>query len=268
MIRRTVLAALAALALAFHPVAGQDNYREWLNVCLTGNACANFSVQLEYNPATTQTGWVTQASEGFTRITFGLANLQGLPTSPPVAPWMIQHAFVLGMSTTWTTNPTTIYHASVDPGEWSSEGEIVQYLRDYVGTPYEGYLANLEMHAAHANDSYSGQHEFWLGGPSARTGLWGCEFAPQTTGWSLRYVGCGSTLYVSILAPGEWSLTEHTQIQWSGRLAADYSVLHTCTTGVDCVTVSVPEPSSVLLLASGLLPLALVGWRRSGPRRT
>ncbi len=70
--------------------------------------------------------------------------------------------------------------------------------------------------------------------------------------------GLGGALVITFMAPGPVTAPQITDLTLSFYTASGGGV--GCQIGVTCV--SVPEPSSLLLLAGGLVPLGLLGWRR------
>lgn len=266
-----VLAPVAGSAQAHNGYAPQK--ASWLNQCTVGafQACASFSISLRYDPFSAgelslRPGQLVP--EGFTRVTLGISNLQGLGIGlPDSGGWMFRDMTVMGMQTTWTT-ATDQFWFEMEEKPFRSDGSITrESAADWDpgsgGAPVSSFTG-WEALVRHKDDPRShlpGENFLWAGTPyTALWGIAGCDPMPFT-GETVWYRGCGATAFVSYDLPGNWTLTENTRVSWSGWPLVDGNFLG-CTTGVDCARVTVPEPSSALLLASGLLGLAFVGSRR------
>ncbi len=274
--RRLALALLATFALAIPDQASAQLFT-WDYLCNVGNvqACASFSLALQYDPVPQPSGLSQLIPEGVTRATFAVRNLQGLYSGRTgTEPWQFTRFGFLGMATSWTTplrfdDPylwwDAVYGVPGGPGYISQMATLgADRPADSVGDgsfPWEMYS---ERQAALPNGLYSSS--LIAQALSDVGGFYGCdqpgsewlsESSQGSGGW---WGGCDTTFYVNMVLPGRWSMTDATQVTWSGR---SISGRFRCTVGVDCAYASVPEPAGGVLLATGLLGFAVVRRRRA-----
>ncbi len=200
--------------------------------------------------------------EGSTRVTLSLKNLQ--KSGPPS---MFRGLFITGLETTWTTD-TQWQSAILERPTFTSDKPIFYRDRDFLTgverlTPVT--TLNLWEWLAELGSGSSGSLSLYALRLS-QYGLFGCDY-PEDADGSIRalYVGCDAKVEMQFYLPGQWSFTDQTRLRIEGAVFDDdgADTLVRCTIGVDCRTVEVPEPSSVLLLARGILGLAYVRRRRA-----
>lgn len=255
----TFLAALPSQASA-DSLTPYTSSLAWEYQCALGDfsACVSISMRAEYDPTRTVLSGVT----GATRLTVGLTNHQGSTDwLPDSGAWGFMWTRFHGLETDYLeamSDDVTAPLATdglVTAHRYSGDPQVVPIMDgdDVVnGTAWETIVFEGVVDVFGQNDNV----------------LYGCDY-PDLVAGSLPYfnAGCGSTLFVTVrLLPGHWKLTKDTQVEWGGYAGAPWSFGGErvgCTTGVDCVSYSVPEPAAWLIITTGLLGLGFIVRRRS-----
>jgi hypothetical protein len=241
------LIPLAALAVASipDPARAQSFHDYWIQ-------CTPGSLQ---SCARTEIGFASVVDPSFGPLSLllvRLSNLQGLPGFES-GPRGFSSMWINGIEGT----PPPVGPAFLEARHHSSEGNA---------------SIGAELGADDLNHTITSDGRFnvqW--NLDANTLLFGCDGPPQAyleshfLGWDTT---CGGTITYALRLRGDFRMaSQPPSIQYDWRAWADasdpapFGTGVSCTTGVDCVTIT-PEPATLALLASGLVGIAGVATIR------
>lgn len=250
----------AFLALSFLPAqaASQENYREWLGLCLGPDAgfqaCANVSFWTRYDPVAE-----------YTYATLQVANLQGsasyLPDSGPTSLFVFAVHGLEWERPSWAPNASRDINGAGAPATAVGDAEIVGY------SPYTPF-----QHDSWPEDPMLERYRLREGdGGSLGTRLYGCGGAPYNVAGPPNYrlgaeygaYTCNGAVRLDMRWAGRVTLADEAYANYSAtsdgpdglRYVAD------CRTSGGCITVT-PEPGTWVMLATGLLGLTWFSRRR------
>lgn len=250
--------AIASMISALLPTparaGGGIQYREWLNQCLPGSsACISWSMRLEYDAA-------LQAGRGGTRVALTVANHQGSQGygSEPAA--AIATLFWEGLTwEPWEGWPFSVYHQSQFAATMHGNAGQTRPSEYPVLTP----VSTVSWESSVRDPGVGTARMGAFGTLLENYMIWGCDAAPEWLFPSFNdypfYATCGGSMTLEWNVGGRLEFTDETRAAMTLFTNASHPT-YGCTANVDCVTV--PEPNTLLLLASGLLGLAYVRRRR------
>lgn len=232
MIKWTVLcASLAAAFVVPQGAAGQfgeynDQFRQWTQSCGQGAiGCVSWSVRLQYDPF---------LDPNFTRITATVANYQGAGDFADAPSWGSGGFRIDNLD--WTLDL---------PGYCSALCTTFP-LRTLLGNSGFG------PRGAVGNELFYGPRGSYLSGPGyldLQEVLWGQS----------RVYGCDAPAVDDGQTRGFYMWTCGGSIRFDGRVYG--RAAFTDLSVADGSVVLVPEPSTYLLILTGLVGLGFVGWR-------
>ena len=249
--RSSTRIALVGLGLVFvSGVAGGQSLSWWAQ-CTPGafQACASVRVWNDFDPAT-----------GEHSLNVSMSNLQGNKgfTDLPVAGlsiFQVDNLVTVGALDDWQL----IWRMALAlRGTAVGDVEMCAYPTPITCIPAEDRVAVDWYHFDQPNERRTIDGSLQSQSSSL---LWGCDTPDE--GWGAMFTSCPGTVTWRIsFAPGEGylELTNQSSVHLTFREADPVAGgWVSCTTGVDCVTVT-PEPTTLVLLGTGLAGLA--GWSR------
>lgn len=258
MTPRSLIIALALSLLPSASYAAGNDFREWIAGCTPGSDfCVSWTLRLEYEAALAER----------TRATLTVTNYQGSPGHQDLDPFGASFFQFDGLAWTppaWWGTGGDLKSAFVTSG---GEAGTVDYLSPNTVVPVSGSHSGWEVLL---NQSSSGSA--WMSfQEAAYTGWWsifGCDgptlFGPGTgTGVFHWYESCGAqssiALYVDVFGELGFDDSPDTCAFMFGIMGDGSFQPRT----ERCLVATVPEPSSLLLVASGVFGLAYVRRRRA-----
>jgi len=254
MIRSVVFGAALACALSATAVEAQLNGN---GVCTALGYCASFNVEFDpYDPLMMIAGRDPQILGG-TRLRIGVRNLQGVAGMPDPGFWNLLRFSFTGLSVKSKSWEWPRSYGWYDPySDISAVGGATNY---YSGEELLGPVSPRLNAVFEAGATEEGR--FGFTGQNAGTGIAGCALYRRSTAYyGVSTCGQGAFVEFSWLLPGVWEVPmNNVQFSMTGGGANSGDGL-SCTIGIDCQIV--PEPSTYLLMLTGLLGLGFVAWRR------
>ena len=250
-----IVVSVLSVAAGVRPLQSQS--LSWWAQCTPGafRACVSVQVWNAFDPAT-----------GTHSLNVSMTNLQGAQGFTDLSPAGLAIFQVRNLVTTGTLTPEELnsHLSGGGPAQYGAVSGDVQLCSPVVTgpcTPATDDMVQVDWSAfglanGQAVVDASLQSQSW-------SLLWGCG-RPSTDSWGAVFTSCPGTV--------TWSLrfTDGRPVMLTGQSAVHIAFRDeslggaSCTTGVDCVTVT-PEPGTLILLGSGVAGLA--AWRRQRRRR-